>query len=396
MKRLLFGVMLTAFLALVGARAQEPAASSAEERIKTLESRLDKLEHAPASASLSSFNPALGMALDFTYSHADDKAGFNFRAAELNLEAPIDPFLKGWAIITGAQGGVDVEEAAVQTTALPGNLTVTGGRLFASFGRLAHFHDHELPVIDRPRSLDTFIGGETQADGLEVAYLFPTPFYLNAVAGAYNKLGAENTRADNAVARPLDNFTYLGRLTTYADLGDDHSLELGVSAAWTPKRFVVDTSLAGASAGIETRLNTWRTLGGADLTYRYQPLQGGLYKGAVWGAEIMQNNERRFDPATNLPTDRVRAYAGFSCVQLKLGRHWRPGVMVDLTEDLDQARTLTKTFTGFLTYNVTELQRLRLAYARATNNVPGRLGNNTIGLQWAAVLGHHVHGFRDR
>ena len=82
MKRPLFGVLLSAFLALVDVQAfqaQEPAASSAEERIKTLESRLDKLEHAPASASLSSFNPAMGLALDFAYSHADDKAGVNTR-----------------------------------------------------------------------------------------------------------------------------------------------------------------------------------------------------------------------------------------------------------------------------------------------------------------------------
>ena len=42
-----------------------------------------------------------------------------------------------------------------------------------------------------------------------------------------------------------------------------------------------------------------------DFTYRYQPASGGLYKGIVWGTEVMQNNERRFDPGTNLPTDRL-------------------------------------------------------------------------------------------
>ena len=82
--------------------------------------------------------------------------------------------------------------------------------------------------------------------------------------------------------------------------------------------------------------------------------------------------------------------------QVKLGRRWRPGVMADLSEDLDRARTLTKTFSGFLTCDVTEFQKLRLAYARAVSNVPGRPGSNTIGLQWTSVLGHHVHGFRDR
>lgn len=402
-------ILLLSLLSLpLAAKPQEPARSP-EDRLKSLEDRLGKLEGAPAKTSLSAFNPAMGMAVDFAFTRASDRANFGFRTAELSIESPIDPFLKGWAVINGNAGGVEVEEASLQTTALPYNLTVTGGRLFASFGRLAHFHDHELPVIDRPRSLDTFIGGETQADGVEVSYLFPTPFYLTAVGGVYNKLGGENARADNAAARPLQSFTYLGRLAAYADIGDDHSLELGVSEAWTPRRYVMDTSVPGtdynadgtpdapsSSAGIETRKNTWRTLSGIDFTYRYQPAAGGIYKGAVWGTEVMQNNERRFASDTRLPTDRVRSYAGFSYVQLKLGRHWRPGVMVDLAEDLDSARTLTRTFTGFLTYDVTEFHRLRLAYARQTVNAPGTAASNTLGLQWTGVFGRHVHGFRDR
>ncbi len=374
------------------------ASAQADDRLKSLEDRLSKLEGAPAKASLSQFNPAIGMALDAVYRHDNDKAGFLFRTAELNLEAPIDPFLKGWAIINGNSSGVEIEEAALQTTALPYSLQVTGGRLFASFGRLAHFHDHELPVIDRPRSLDAFIGGETQADGVEVSYLFPTPFYLSAVAGAYNKLGGENDRADNDVARPLDEFTYLGRLQTSADLGDDHSVELGLSSAWTPKRTVVeDVSVTGSTAkALITRRNTWRTLSGADLTYRFHPTSGGLYRGVIWGTEVMVNDERRFGASSKLPTDRVRAFGGFSYVELRLGRRWRPGVMLDASEDLDRARALTKTVTGFLVFDVTEFQRIRLAYARATNNVPGRFGSHTIALQWTGVLGHHVHGFRGR
>ena len=54
------------------------------------------------------------------------------------------------------------------------------GRLFANFGRLAHFHDHELPVVDRPRSLDTFMGGEDFA------------YYLERVPGCYFFLGTRN------------------------------------------------------------------------------------------------------------------------------------------------------------------------------------------------------------
>ncbi|MBI5241400.1 MAG: hypothetical protein HY926_13085 [Elusimicrobia bacterium] len=397
----------------MAAAAQTEPASGVPSLLKRLEDRVAKLEGAPAKTSLSAFNPALGLLLDLAYTHGDgqrdSRSRFRFRTAELNIEAPIDPFLKGWAVVNANPDEVEVEEAALETTSLPYNLTVRGGRLFAAFGRMGHFHDDEIPVVDRPRSLDTFIGGEARADGVELSYLFPTDLYLNATAGLYNKVGGENGRADNAVSRPLDHFTYLGRLSTYLDLGDDHSVELGASVAWTPKRFVMDTSVPGdadgdgfpgdgenTSAGIETKKNTWRTLGGVDLTYRWHPTKGGKYQGMVWGTEVFQNDERRFAPATKLPTDRVKAYAGYSYVWLKVGPRWRPGVMVDLSEDLDEARKLTRTFSGFVTYDFSEFHRLRLVYSHQMNNVPGNQHANIVSLQWTGILGHHVHGFRDR
>ena len=392
-KLILSSFALTLALAGLPALAQEaPQAPDTQAVIKDLQQRLEKLEGAPAKASLGSFNPAMGAALDMALKDNNDKANFNFRALELNVEAPVDPYLKAWGVITGSNGNpaVDIEEATLETTALPYNLTVRGGRLFATYGRLAHFHDHELPMIDRPASLDTFIGGETRADGVEVACLLPTDLFVTATLGAYDKMGATNTRQDPAGSRPLDEFTYLGRLNTYVELTDSQSVELGADSAWTPKRTVVPTN-----GGDSLHKDTWRSLTGVDITYRYQPPVGGLYKGVLWGTEIMQNDERRLNPATNLPTARRVAYAGYSFVELKSGRHWRGGVMADLTENQDTPSLLTKTFTGFLTYDVSEFQRLRATYAEAVANAPGPL-NHTIGLQWTGVFGNHVHGFRDR
>ncbi|OGR48730.1 MAG: hypothetical protein A2X37_03065 [Elusimicrobia bacterium GWA2_66_18] len=373
------------------ARAQDFSTADTQSFLKDLQQRVSKLEGAPVKAALSSFNPAIGMAFDAVFHDSNDKASFQFRAAELSIEAPCDPYLKGWAVINGSNSGVEVEEAALETTSLPYNLTARGGRLFAAFGRLAHFHDHELPVVKRPLSLDSYIGNETQADGLEVSWLAPAGFYLNATFGAYNKMGATNARQDNLDARALDEFTYLGRLNAYADLTDSQSIDLGVDSAWSPKRAVTD-----AAGAVTTRRNTWRTLNGLDFIYRYQPPQGGLYRGLSWGAEVLQNDERRFDASTKLPTDRVRSYAGYSFVEAKFSRRWRGGAMVDLTEDQDDSHRLTKTFTGFLTCEVTEFQRLRLAFAESVVNVPSIPKNHTVALQWTGIIGKHVHGFRDR
>lgn len=390
-RKLAFLSLASTLLTAAPALAQE-APQDVQSQIKDLQDRLAKLEGAPAKASLSSFNPAMGAALDMALKDKNDKANFDFRALELNVEAPVDPYLKAWGVITGSNGSpaVDVEEATLETTSLPHNLIVRGGRLFATFGRLAHFHDHELPVIDRPLSLDSYVGGETRADGVEASYLLPTDLFVTLTGGMYDKMGADNTRQDPAGSRPLDEFTYLGRAETYVDLTDSQSLDVGVDSAWTPKRTVAPTA-----GGPALHRDTWRTLTGMDVTYRYQPPAGGLYKGFLWGTEFLQNDERRIDSAANLPLPRRVAYAGYSFVELKSGRHWRGGVMADLTEDQDNPRMVTKTYTGFLTYDVTEFQRLRATYAEALVNAPGPK-NHTIGLQWTGVFGNHVHGFRDR
>ena len=78
------------------------------------------------------------------------------------------------------------------------------------------------------------VGGESQADGAEVDYLFPTPFFLRATVGGYNKIGAENEQVSNLKPRSASRFTYLGRLNTYFDLTDNHSIEFGTSLAYTP------------------------------------------------------------------------------------------------------------------------------------------------------------------
>src|SRR6266446_688365 len=178
----------------------------------------------------SQFNPAIGLILDSAFSYRDhDRANFDFRAAELGLSASIDPFARGYAIITGSPDGLEVEEAAIVTTSLPYNLIVKGGRFFADFGRLSHFHDHELPFVNRPVVLDRFVGGESRGDGVEVSYLLPIEQYVALTAGMYNKLGAENDRVSDVVPRGIGEFTYLGRAATFINLSYEHSLDVGLS-----------------------------------------------------------------------------------------------------------------------------------------------------------------------
>src|SRR5579875_519301 len=205
-----------------------PAATAAqdEERLKrqVTEQVLRRIQPSLAAANKTfpaQFNPALGFVIDTVGSYsARDRSNFEFRSGEIGISASVDPFARGYAIINGTQSGVAVEEAAIVTTSLPWNLTVKGGRFFADFGRLSKFHDHDLPFVNRPLALDRFVGGESQADGVEVSWLAPLRQYLTLTAGAYNKTGAPNTRVSDAVPRDFSKDTYLGRAATFFNLSD--------------------------------------------------------------------------------------------------------------------------------------------------------------------------------
>lgn len=334
------------------------------------------------------FNPAIGLVLDNGFSHKDkERANFEFRSAELGVSANIDPFTRGYAIINGTPDGFEVEEAAIVTTALPYNLTVKGGRFFADFGRLSKFHDHNLPFVNRPVVLDRFVGGESQADGVEVSYLAPTRQYLTLTAGMYNKLGAENERVNNLIPRDFSHFTYLWRAATFLDLNDANSVELGASYAYTPK--------------VQIDRDANRHLAGVDLTFRYIPLSQAGYRGLVWGTEVLYNHEHR--PIGGFPEDltappptafrRGDALGLYSYVEARLTRRYYPGFLFDYAQDIDRVKGPTFAYSPFFTIWISEFQRLRLQYTRLEE--PGNHENQFF-LQWSIALGNHVHGFSDR
>lgn len=376
----------------------EQQLKKALQRIDQLESeraatgkRVDQVEKTvkATQSAPSALNPAIGMAIDATAEHRAQAGGdFNFRAAEIGISASVDPYARGYAFFTGSRDGVEVEEAAMVTTSLPWNLQARGGRFFADFGRLAKFHPHEYAFVNTPLSLERMVGGESKADGLEINYLFPTPFFLRATLGGYNKIGAENERLDDSKSRTWSRFTYLGRLNTYFDLTNNHSVELGSSLAYTPSVRLMDTH--GGS----------RSLSGVDLTYRYQPLGSTLHQGITWGNELFVNSERlplELEDAT-ITGKRRLSVGGYSYAEVKINRSWSTGFLFDYAPSIEEPAKKTLSYSPYLTWNLSEFNRLRFQYSyfddkvRAERNERG----NQFFLQWTTVLGAHSHGFRTR
>lgn len=379
----------------VWAKQMEAELQKALQRIDQLEKekatttvRVDQVEKSvqAVQGAPSSFNPAIGMVLDASVDHRSKAGGdFNFRAAELGFAASVDPFARVYSFMTGSREGFEVEEAAAVTTSLPWNLTAKGGRFFADFGRLPKNHPHEYPFVNTPLSIDRMVGGETKADGVELNYLFPFPFFLRATLGGYNKMGEENERLDDTKARAWSRFTYLGRLNTYFDLTDHQSIELGSSLAYTPS-----IRVRGDPFGSD------RTLAGIDLTYRYQPLDSTTYQGLTIGSELFTNSERvmRSDDIFK----RMQSFGGYSYAELKLNKSWSTGFLFDYAPSIESPGKKTKSYSPFITWNLSEFNRLRFQYSYFDDNVredKAERGNQFF-LQWTTVIGAHTHGFRGR
>jgi hypothetical protein len=359
----------------------EKEKASTSVRVENVEKSVQAVQSAP-----SSFNPAIGLVLDATVDHRSKTGGdFNFRAAEVGLSASVDPFARVYSFMTGSKEGFEVEEAAAITTSLPWNLTAKGGRFFADFGRLPKNHPHEYAFVNTPLSIERMVGGESKADGVEINYLFPIPFFLRATLGGYNKIGEENERLDDTKSRAWSRFTYLGRLQTYFDLTDHQSIELGTSLAYTPS-----VRIAGDPSGGD------RTLGGIDLTYRYQPLDSTTYQGLTIGSELFTNSERvmRSDDIFK----RRQSFGGYSYGEVRLNKNWSTGFLFDYAPSIESPGKKTLSYSPFLTWNISEFNRLRFQYSFFDDKVredKAERGNQFF-LQWTTVIGAHTHGFRGR
>ncbi|MEX0802196.1 MAG: hypothetical protein WD688_02575, partial [Candidatus Binatia bacterium] len=295
-------------------------------------------------------NPAIGMAIDATAEHRAKAGGdFNLRAAELGISASIDPYARAYAFINATRDEVELEEAAIVTTSLPWNLQARAGRFFADFGRLAKFHPHEYAFVNTPLSLERIVGGESKADGVELSYLFSTPFFLRATAGGYNKMGAENERLDDTKSRAWSRFTYLSRLHTYFDVADNHSVELGTSLAYTPSIRIPEEPRGGS-----------RSLSGLDVTYRYQPLASTLYQGFTLGGELFGNSER---VERESGFRRMLAMGGYAYAEAKINREWAAGFLFDHAPSLSSPGRKTIGYSPFVTWNLSEFNRLRFQYS---------------------------------
>lgn len=153
-------------------------------------------------------NPNVSVVLDGFYkqnhtalSHRDE--GFGLGHSELSLSAPIDDLFEGRLtfVLEDHEGETEteLEEAFLQTTGMPYNLSVRGGRFFSQVGYLNGRHLHEDDFVERPAAYRALLGSHYFDDGLRLNLLMPTPFYWQIGAEVFDGGGLSEGEEDIGV-----------------------------------------------------------------------------------------------------------------------------------------------------------------------------------------------------
>ena len=281
--------------------------SDYESRIEELESRLDRAERSASNASRdaddaleiaeqtaisataggsspNTFNPAIGVVLVARYANVDSgwdqipgfipggelgpgSSGFSLGESELNMNASVDSRYFGNLTLAleddDGETSVAVEEAWVQTTALPQGLTLLGGRYFSGVGYLNKFHRHADDFADRPLPYQAFLGGQYIPDGLQLRWIAPTPIFLEF--GTELNWGSNFPSTGNSTTSP-DAWAMYGDVG--GDFGLSHSWQLGLSYLATD---VVDRGGVNVGAPPAEVFTGDSDLAGIDFVWKWAP-----------------------------------------------------------------------------------------------------------------------------
>ena len=228
----------------------------------------------------------------------EDGSRFGVREVELAVQAVVDPYFRG-DVFLGISDleGLSIEQAYLTTTSLPNQLEARLGRWLMPFGKQNTTHRHDLHTIEYPWVIQRFFSPDgLKGTGVQGSRVFsPFGFYQELTVDAVDRLGErpEGLTTAEPVNKQLGGLGLSARLRNYVDLGEAANVELSFSAlTGRRERALIETYAATLPGGINAAIAR-QSVFGADLTYRWRPLQQGLYKSFILQGEVMrQVNER--------------------------------------------------------------------------------------------------------
>ena len=241
------------------------------------------------------YNPGLGVILNGQFQTTDSSVeysipgfalgeesgpasdGFELGESEMNLTANVDD--KFYASVTLAFGDeVEVEEAYLQTIALPNGISIKAGRFFSNIGYLASRHKHTDNFADRPIAYTAFLGGQYGDDGIQLTWIAPTDIYWESGFELYR---GENFPASGAADDGTGVWTIFSHIGD--DINDDHSWRLGLS--------YLDATVEDRTSGLNESFTGDSNLWIADFVWKWAPNGNPAINNAIIQAEYLRRSE---------------------------------------------------------------------------------------------------------
>jgi hypothetical protein len=321
----------------------------------------------------------------------EDGTRLGVREVELALQAAVDPSFRGDVFIGFSDAeGVAVEQAFITATTLPWQLEMRLGRFLAPVGKQNTTHRHDLHTVDHALVNQRLLGEEgLKGTGLWLGRIFaPFGFFQEFIVTATERLGEgpEDLTTAEPTSQSLADLAYSARLRNYWDLSNAANIELSGSVL-TGLREHEAIPLDDVNA-VALRETTF----GVDVTYRWRPLQQGLYKSFILQAEFLGQSTREPNVSTitpgKTPVGTVHDLKGFYVFgRYQMSRRWYLGARFDALDDPDFDGERTNAFSGYYQFYPSEFSKIVAKFERVSPS--GFDAFNRIVLQATFALGPH-------
>jgi hypothetical protein len=361
---------------------------------------------APPPSNANAFNPAISIILNGQYAHhsldpdeyvrtgfplvgdaGPGVQGLSLGESEVSLAASVDEkFFGQLTLAVHSEHGQDtlgIEEAFVDTTALPAGFSLRVGRFFSDIGYLNSHHAHTDKFSDRPLPYQAFLGGQYGDDGLQVRWVAPTDMFL--------ELGGE---VFNGSSYPSGGGAHEGAgvTTLFAHVGGD----VGVESSWLAGVSMLRSRTIDGADGFTGDVDLYI----ADATWKWAPQGNTKDGGFVVRAEYFldDRNGQYSDPANLLPVQEWMGKREGMYIEgvYRINRIWETGYRYDRLWGSDSS-PFASSFDPYrhslmLTWRNSEFSLVRLQLSRDTPNPAST--DTAIELQIQTALGAHgAHKF---
>jgi len=380
-----------------------------QQQIDALRKQLDDLAQQPAATSSgATFNPDISLILAGSYANLSQNPedysipgitlgpetspgpqGLSLSESELVFSANADDWFYGR--FTGAitpDNELEVEEAFVQTLALPANFVAQVGRFYSDLGYLNPQHSHQWDFVDQPLIYRAFLANQYRDDGAQLRWLAPTDLLL--------EFGAELFRGDSYPAGGSVSQvagTYTAFVSAGNDVGDSHSWKTGLSYmnADADPRVTEDGALSFVGT---TELYT------AYLVWKWAPHGNSYDRNFKFQTAYMWDSEDGVYSSGG-PIDNHR-YGWYGQILYQFIHGWRAAFRVDAMHIENPGASFTGTVLDpdnhdparvsvMVDYSHSEFGRLRIQYNRDDSQLNPE---NEFYLQYIMSLGAHgAHRF---